>query len=137
MLIEQRLAVEHARARGRAILPRRVLTQAMDEAFADARSSRRAKIDIEPDAGNNEVLVTATWQPNPQNTSWWQRGELVDDDGRQIALLEDFGDACYPSALNAKTGNWERSGAYSNRVEAILWAERVAGLRRSKDGDFR
>ena len=54
-----------------------------------------------------------------------------------IARIEDFGYAAYPSALNAATGNWERGGAYSNCVEAMLWAERVAGLHPAKPGDER
>ena len=79
------------------------------------------------------------------------------DDGPVVAVLEDFGYAAYPRALNAETGNWERGGAYAGigkydpvtkikisegdpdaaRVNAKLWAERVAGLHPLKEGDQR
>jgi hypothetical protein len=47
--------------------------------------------------------MTATWQPNPYSPD--EVEGLVDDDGSVIALVEDFGYACYPSAINASTGN--------------------------------
>ena len=78
-----------------------------------------------------------SWQPNPYSTESWQCDELVDDDGGHIARVEDFGYACYPCARNAVTGNWERGGAYSDRVAAMLWAERVAGVHPIKPGDER
>jgi hypothetical protein len=79
--------------------------------------------------------MTATWQPNPYSPD--EVEGLVDDDGSVIALVEDFGYACYPSAINASTGNRERGGAYYDRVEARLWCERVAGLHPAKPGDGR
>jgi hypothetical protein len=43
-----------------------------------------------------------------------------------------------PEAVpNAATGNLERGGPYSDRVAAMLWAERVAGLHPAKPGDER
>lgn len=81
--------------------------------------------------------MTATWQPNPNSTERWQCDELVTADGRHIAMVEDFGYAAYPSALNAATGNWERGGPHEDRVAAILWAERVAGEHPTKPGDER
>lgn len=62
---------------------------------------------------------------------------LVTDGGEIIARVEDFGYACYPCAINAKTGNLERGGAYYDKVEAKLWAERVAGEHPSKPEDVR
>ena len=59
------------------------------------------------------------------------------DGDRCIGRLEDFGYACYPSALNAKTGNVERGGAYRDRVAAMQWVERVAGEHPTKLGDER
>ena len=79
------------------------------------------------------------------------------EDGPVVAVIEDFGYAAYPSALNAETGNWERGGAYCGlpkyrpgtlikieegdddeaRVRARAWAERVAGLHPLKEGDQR
>ncbi len=79
----------------------------------------------------------ASWLPNPDSTDDWQCDELVTDKDEHIARIEDFGYACYPSALNAATGNWERGGPYDDRVEAMLWAERVAGEHPSKAGDER
>jgi hypothetical protein len=79
----------------------------------------------------------ATWQPNPNSTDRWQCDELVTERGEHIARLEDFGHAAYPTAFNAATGTWERGGAYSDRVEAMLWAERIAGLHPRKAGDER
>ena len=79
----------------------------------------------------------ANWHPNPHSTDHWQCDELVDDNGNHIARIEDMGYACYPSALNARTGHWERGGAYRDRVAATLWAERVAGEHPAKTGDER
>jgi hypothetical protein len=66
------------------------------------------------------------WQPNPQGTEIWQCDELITDKGEHIARIEDFGFACFPTACNAASSNWERGGAFLNRTQAILWAERVA-----------
>jgi hypothetical protein len=74
----------------------------------------------------------AGWVPNP---NYQECDEYVTDDGRHIARIEDFGYAAYPSALNAATGNWERYGACLDRVEGMLWAERVAGIHPLKPGD--
>lgn len=74
------------------------------------------------------------WVPNPK---YQECDEYVTDDGQHIAAIEDFGYAAYPSAHNAATGNWERGGAYTDRVEAMLWAERVAGVHPLKPGDER
>lgn len=82
--------------------------------------------------------MTATWQPNPSSTNRHEQDDfLIDDDGEVLARLEDFGYACYPCAVNCKTGNLERGGAYRDRVAAMLWAERVAGLHSAKPGDER
>lgn len=67
----------------------------------------------------------------------YQVEQLVTPDGKVIAMLEDFGYAAYPCAINAQTGNVERGGAYFDRVAAILWAERIAGLHPTKSGDHR
>lgn len=84
------------------------------------------------------MVDVPTWQPNPHSTEGWQCDELVTPDGVHcVARIEDFEHAAYPSALNAATGNWERGGAYFDRVEAILWAERVAGLHPVKPQDER
>jgi hypothetical protein len=80
--------------------------------------------------------MTATWRPNPHHDDY-QDDLLMTEDGRCIGRVEDFGYACYPSAINVATGNLERGGPYYDRVEAILWAERVAGLHPSKPGDER
>lgn len=77
------------------------------------------------------------WEPNP-NITEYQRDELTLPNGiHVIARIEDFDYAAYPMALNATTGNWERGGAYTDRVEAMLWAERVAGLHPAKPEDER
>lgn len=77
-----------------------------------------------------------TWQPSLDEPGY-QVDRLVDEAGDTIAMIEDFGYACYPSALNAVTGNKERGGAYRDRVSAMLWAERVAGLHPPKPEDER
>lgn len=78
-----------------------------------------------------------TWTPSPHSTDSWQDDHLIDEKGVHIARVEDFDNACYPSAINAKTGNLERGGAYTDRVAAMLWAERVAGVHPEKTGDER
>lgn len=81
-----------------------------------------------------------TWQPNPHTAhlaSYESDDILIDEKGNCIGRVEDFGYACYPCAINAKTGNLERGGAYSDRVAAVLWAERVAGMHPDKPGDER
>jgi hypothetical protein len=75
--------------------------------------------------------MTATWQPKN-----WHCDMLVAENGDAIAYVEDFGYAAYPMAINA-TGNWERGGAFCDRVAAMQWAERVAGLHPAKPGDER
>ena len=81
------------------------------------------------------------WKPNPHNLDFDGRYEsddiLENEEGNCIARVEDFGYSCYPMAINAKTGNLERGGAFSDRVAAKLWCERVAGLHPSKSGDER
>jgi hypothetical protein len=79
--------------------------------------------------------MTPTWQPNPRNDDY--QDDLLMDGDRCIARIEDFVYACYPCAINAKTGYLERGGAYRDRVAAILWAERVAGLHPTKPEDKR
>ncbi len=76
----------------------------------------------------------ATWQPNRAHAAY-QDDLLVTDDGQCIGRIEDYGQACHPSAVNAATGRWERGGAYSDPVAAMAWAERVAGLHPTKPGD--
>ena len=64
----------------------------------------------------------------------------VDDliiDGETVARIEVFWYASYPCAINAKTGNLERGGAYHDEVQAKLWAERVAGLHPTRPTDER
>ncbi len=78
-----------------------------------------------------------TWQPNPNTDDAWQCDMLVDEHGNAIAYLEDFDYAAYPCALNASTGNWERGGPHEDRVAAMQWAERVAGIHPAKQGDER
>jgi hypothetical protein len=58
-------------------------------------------------------------------------------DGVCIGRIEDMGYAAYPCAINAATGNLERGGPYSDRVAAMLWCERVAGVHPTKPGDER
>jgi hypothetical protein len=77
-----------------------------------------------------------TWQPNPHNSEY-QDDLLIDEHENVIARLEEFGYAAYPMAFNAVTGNWERGGAFDDRVAAMQWAERVAGLHPPKAGDER
>jgi hypothetical protein len=77
-----------------------------------------------------------TWQPTPHNVAY-QDDLLMTDDGRCIARVEAFGYACYPCAISAATGNLERGGPYHDRVAAMQWAERVAGLHPAKPGDER
>lgn len=79
--------------------------------------------------------MTATWQINPHSRENWNCKILVDDDGGIIGICEDFGYAVYPTALNAKTHNWERGGPHLDGVEAKAWAERVAGLHPTKPSD--
>lgn len=79
--------------------------------------------------------MTLTWQPNPYNPL--DSEGLVDENGDVWAQIEDFDYACYPSAINAATGNRERGGPYYDRVEAKLWCERVVGLHPTKPGDER
>lgn len=78
----------------------------------------------------------ATWQPNPHHDDY-QDDLLMDEHGNCIGRVEDFGYACYPTAINAATGNMERGGAYKDRVAAIQWVERVAGEHPTKPGDER
>jgi hypothetical protein len=77
-----------------------------------------------------------TWQPNPHNAEY-PDDLLMDENDAVIARIEEFGYACYPMALNAATGNWERGGPHFDRVAAVMWAERVAGLHPGKPGDGR
>lgn len=83
--------------------------------------------------------MTTTWQPNPHTAGddHYECDDLLMDGDRCIGRVEDFGYACYPMAVNVKTGNVERGGAYTDRVEAKLWVERVAGLHPPKPGDER
>lgn len=74
------------------------------------------------------------WLPNPH---YDECDEYVTDDGLHIARIEDFGYAAYPSAYNPKENRCERGGAYDDKVEAMLWAERVAGVHPLKPGDER
>ena len=76
----------------------------------------------------------ATWCQSPYRED---TEGLVDSNGIIIALVEDFGYACYPTAINAATGQKERGGSYQDRVQAKLWAERVAGEHPLKPGDER
>lgn len=112
--------------------------------------------------------MTPTWQPvDPRQHYGLGRDVVIHQmdiqvlrsgaDGPILAVLEDFGYAAYPRALNSVTGNWERGGAHMGlakydpvtkikiedgdqeeaRVRAKLWAERVAGLHPTKPGDER
>lgn len=83
------------------------------------------------------MCMIATWQPNPSSYEGYQVDDLVTPSGNIIARIEDFEYAAYPCAINAATGNLERGGAYEDRVEAILWAERIAGLHPVKPSDDR
>jgi hypothetical protein len=76
-----------------------------------------------------------TWQPNPHHSEY--PDDLLTDGVSVIGRIEDFGYAAYPMAYNASTGNWERGGGYDDRVAAMQWAERVAGLHPPKAGDER
>jgi len=38
-----------------------------------------------------------------------------------MPLVPSVRRAAYPIALNATTGNWERGGAYEDRVAAMQW----------------
>jgi hypothetical protein len=80
--------------------------------------------------------TTPVWQPSPDESDW-QRDVLVDETGREIACLEDFGCAAYPIALSAATGKWQCGGPYQDRVAAMQWAERIAGVHPAKPGDAR
>ena len=84
--------------------------------------------------------MTPVWRPNP-NVNDYDSDVLADDEmherGVCVATIEDFGYACYPTALNAETGNVERGGPHQDRVAARQWAERVAGLHPTKPGDER
>ena len=83
---------------------------------------------------------TPTWRPNPKVTSYDFDVLASDEDfsrGVCIAMIEDFAYAAYPTALNAKTGNWERGGPHQDRVAARQWAERVADLHPTKPNDER
>ena len=85
-------------------------------------------------------MTTPTWRPHPYVTDYDYEILASDEDIAKdecVGWLEDFGYACYPSAINAVTGNRERGGAYTNRVNAKLWAERVAGLHPAKPTDER
>lgn len=62
---------------------------------------------------------------------------LLDEKDEILGMVEDFGYACYPSAVNSVTKNRERGGSYQDRVEAKAWVERVAGLKPTKPGDER
>jgi hypothetical protein len=78
------------------------------------------------------------WTANPHTTKHHESDDiLIGSDGANLARVEDFGYACYPCAISAKTGNLERGGPMRDRVEAKLWAERVAGLHPNKPGDER
>lgn len=79
-------------------------------------------------------MMVARWLPNP---NYPECDELVTDEGLHIARIEDFGYAAYPSAYNSKEKRWERHGACTDRVEGMLWAERVAGEHPLKAGDDR
>lgn len=85
-------------------------------------------------------MTTPTWHPHPRITDY-QVDVLADDEafarGDYIASVEDFGYACYATALNAATGNVERGGPHSDRAAAYAWAERVAGLHPVKPTDER
>lgn len=78
-----------------------------------------------------------TWQPNPNTTEDWHCDMLADENGVAWAYIEDFGYAAYPMAMNAATGNWERGAPHFDRVAAMQWAERVAGVHPGKPGDER
>ncbi len=81
--------------------------------------------------------MTARWIDNPHDHGYEKDEILMTEDGVAIARLEGFGYACYPCAINAKTGQLERGGAHQDRGRAKLWAERVAGLRPTLPGDER
>lgn len=74
------------------------------------------------------------WMPHPEDPDC---EEYIDHRGHHIAVIQDFGYAAYPAALNAATGNWERHGPTQDRVAGKLWAERVAGIHPVKPGDER
>jgi hypothetical protein len=81
-----------------------------------------------------------TWRPLPSDSAGREVEVILADDANPdsiIAMIEDFGYAAYPCAINSKTGNIERGGAYWDRVEAKLWAERVVGLHPLKPSDER
>lgn len=84
--------------------------------------------------------MSYTWQPNKHTANvlgYVSDDLLMDESGDVIARLEDFGYAAYPCAINISTGQLERGGAYADRVAAMQWAERVAGLHPLKKGDKR
>jgi len=78
-----------------------------------------------------KIDQTPTWRPHPTITDY-QFDILTTDEmlakKEAHGWVEDFGHACYPTAINAVTGNRERGGAYMDRVAAMQWVERVAGL---------
>lgn len=80
--------------------------------------------------------MIARWVPNPSH-SLYVDDFLLTDGGVLVARVEDFGYAVYPCAVNSLTGRLERGGAFSDAVEARLWAERVAGIHPTKPGDER
>jgi hypothetical protein len=82
-------------------------------------------------------MMTPRWEVSPYSTERRQTEELVNDAGEHIAIVEEFWYGAYPSALNAATGNWERGGCHSDRAQAFLWAERVAGVHPVKASDAR
>lgn len=84
------------------------------------------------------------WIANPHtvDVSSYENDELLLPDGvtdtdAAVARIEDFGYAIYPCALNAKTGNIERGGAFDNVAKAKAWCERVAGFSPPKPGGER
>lgn len=77
------------------------------------------------------------WLPHPETSESWNCDLLYNHEGICVATLEDFGYACYPSAINVATGNLERGGPYSDRVGAMQWAERVAGMHPTLPNDKR
>lgn len=81
--------------------------------------------------------MTAQWTPVRDGDDGYMVDDLITNDGTAIARIEVFWYASYPCAINAKTGNLERGGAYHDEVEARLWAERIAGLHPKKPTDER
>jgi hypothetical protein len=80
--------------------------------------------------------MVAMWHPNSNSDDNWHCDELVADDGNHIARVESFSHGHYANAFNPRDGEWHRSGRISDAVEAMLWAERVAGEHPLKPGDI-